>query len=180
MHNVANALAAAGAALQAGADLTAIATGLGALAPVDGRGNWSAGLGGAQIIDDAYNANPASVIAAIDLLASLDGRRVLALGDMGELGEWAEQSHREVGEHARKAGLVDALYATGRLSALAVDALASRAACSIAARRVAALAPTLDANTRVLVKGSRSAGMDTVVAGLLAPADAHNNDNGAS
>ena len=180
MHNVANALAAAGAALQAGADLTAIATGLGALAPVDGRGNWSAGLGGAQIIDDAYNANPASVIAAIDLLASLDGRRVLALGDMGELGEWAEQSHREAGEHARKVGL-DALYATGRLSALAVDAFGEQG-CLFDSREalVAALAPTLDANTRVLVKGSRSAGMDTVVAGLLAPADALNNDNGAS
>lgn len=180
MHNVANALAAAGAALQAGADLSAIAAGLAALAPVDGRGNWAVGLGGAQIIDDAYNANPASVIAAIDLLASLDGRRVLALGDMGELGEWAEQSHREVGEHAREAGL-DALYATGRLSALAVDAFGEQG-CLFDSREalVAALAPTLDANTRVLVKGSRSAGMDTVVAGLLAPADALNNDNGAS
>ena len=180
MHNVANALAAAGAALQAGAELSAIAAGLAALAPVDGRGNWAVGLGGAQIIDDAYNANPASVIAAIDLLASLDGRRVLALGDMGELGEWAEQSHREVGEHARKVGL-DALYATGRLSALAVDAFGEQG-CLLDSREalVAALAPTLDANTRVLVKGSRSAGMDTVVAGLLAPADALNNDNGAS
>ncbi|MEE3157620.1 MAG: UDP-N-acetylmuramoyl-tripeptide--D-alanyl-D-alanine ligase, partial [Pseudomonadota bacterium] len=91
-----------------------------------------------------------------------------------------EQSHREVGEHARKVGL-DALYATGRLSALAVDAFGKQG-CLFDSREalVAALAPTLDANTRVLVKGSRSAGMDTVVAGLLAPADAHNNDNGAS
>ena len=115
-----------------------------------------------------------------DLLASLDGRRVLALCDMGELGEWAEQSHREVGEHAREAGL-DALYATGRLSALAVDAFGEQG-CLFDSREalVAALAPTLDANTRVLVKGSRSAGMDTVVAGLLAPADGLNNDNGAS
>lgn len=179
-HNIANALAAAGAALAAGADLDAIARGLASLAPVDGRGNWLNGIGGALIIDDAYNANPASVKAAIDVLASLDGRRLLVLGDMGELGEWAEQSHRDVGVHAREQGL-DGMYATGRLSALAVEAFGAKGRLFDSREAlIDAIKQDLDANTRVLVKGSRSAGMDVVVAGLLAPADAHDNDNGAS
>ncbi|MEL0168533.1 MAG: UDP-N-acetylmuramoyl-tripeptide--D-alanyl-D-alanine ligase [Pseudomonadaceae bacterium] len=179
-HNIANALAAAGAALAAGAGLDAIARGLGGLAPVDGRGNWLNGIAGAQIIDDAYNANPASVKAAIDVLASLSGRRLLVLGDMGELGEWAEQSHRDVGAHARAQGL-DGLYATGRLSALAVEAFGTNGRLFDSREAlIDAIKQDLNANTRVLVKGSRSAGMDKVVAGLLAPADTHNNDNGAS
>lgn len=179
-HNIANALAAAGAALAAGADLDAIARGLASLAPVDGRGNWLNGIGGALIIDDAYNANPASVKAAIDVLASLDGRRLLVLGDMGELGEWAEQSHRDVGVHARELGL-DGMYATGRLSAMAVEAFGAKGRLFDSREAlIDAIKQDLDANTRVLVKGSRSAGMDVVVAGLLAPADAHDNDNGAS
>ncbi|WP_341707552.1 UDP-N-acetylmuramoyl-tripeptide--D-alanyl-D-alanine ligase [Halopseudomonas sp.] len=179
-HNIANALAAAGAALAAGADLDAIARGLAALAPVDGRGNWRTGIAGAQIIDDAYNANPASVKAAIDVLAGLAGRRLLVLGDMGELGEWAKQSHRDVGVHAREQGL-DGVYATGRLSALAVEAFGANGRLFDSREAlIVAIKQDLDANTRVLVKGSRSAGMDVVVAGLLAPADTHENDNGAS
>lgn len=166
-HNVANALAAAAAALALGVSLKAIAAGLAALQPVAGRGKTLTGINGAQIIDDCYNANPASVRAAIDVLAALSGRRVLVLGDMGELGDIEQQAHRQIGKYARSRGL-DALYATGRLSTLAADAFgdggrsfASRSALA------AALKTELDPELRVLVKGSRSAGMEEVVAALV-------------
>jgi len=166
-HNVANALAAAGAALALQVPLPAIASGLGALQPVAGRGRSLPGRNGALIIDDSYNANPASVRAAIDVLASLDGRRVLVLGDMGELGALEQQAHRDIGSYARAQGL-DGLYVTGPLSALAAaefgeggKAFADRGALA------AALETELDPATRVLVKGSRSAGMEEVVAALV-------------
>ncbi|MFA9167249.1 glutamate ligase domain-containing protein, partial [Klebsiella quasipneumoniae] len=72
-----------------------------------------------RVIDDTYNANQSSICAAIDLLKSFDGRKVLVLGDIAELGEWAEQSHRDVGAYA--AGKVDALYAVGPHMAHAVS-----------------------------------------------------------
>ena len=166
-HNAANALAAAAAALALGVSLEAIAAGLAGLQPVAGRGKPLPGYNGAQIIDDCYNANPASVRAAIDVLASLDGQRVLALGDMGELGDTEQQVHRQIGEYARARGL-DGLYATGPLATLAAEAFGqgghrfdSRSALG------AALRTQLNPHTRVLVKGSRSAGMEEVVTALV-------------
>lgn len=179
-HNVANALAAAGAALAAGVSLECISAGLAELAPVPGRGNCVAGVAGAQIIDDSYNANPDSVKAAVELLASLQGTRILVLGDMGELGDWAEGSHTEIGEYARAQGL-DGLYAVGKLSALAVQAFGERGQLFASKQDlVEALKGRLDISTQVLVKGSRSAGMDEVVAGLTASADTQNNKNRVS
>ncbi|MFA5678273.1 MAG: UDP-N-acetylmuramoyl-tripeptide--D-alanyl-D-alanine ligase [Pseudomonas sp.] len=166
-HNVANALAAAAAALALDVSLTAIATGLAALQPVTGRGKPLAGHGGALIIDDCYNANPASVRAAIDVLAGLDGRRVLVLGDMGELGDTEQQAHRQIGEYARDCGL-DGLYATGTLSSLAVTAFGEGGRSFVDRGALAtALKTELNPHTRVLVKGSRSAGMEEVVAALV-------------
>ncbi|MEH6564171.1 MAG: UDP-N-acetylmuramoyl-tripeptide--D-alanyl-D-alanine ligase [Halopseudomonas sp.] len=179
-HNIANALAAAGAALAAGVSLDCIGRGLGALAPVAGRGNSVAGVAGAQIIDDSYNANPASVKAAIDMLAGLRGTRILVLGDMGELGDWAQSSHTEVGEYARARNL-DGLYAVGKLSALAVQAFGERGQLFASKQDlIEALRERLDISTQVLVKGSRSAGMEEVVAGLRATADTQNNENRVS
>ncbi|HDZ56604.1 MAG TPA: UDP-N-acetylmuramoyl-tripeptide--D-alanyl-D-alanine ligase [Pseudomonas xinjiangensis] len=174
-HNIENALAAAGAALALGVELEVIRRGLARLQPVAGRAKSLPGRQGSLIIDDSYNANPSSVKAAIDLLASFDGQRILALGDMGELGDWEVESHREVGLHAKAKGL-DGLYAVGRLSALAVDSFGSGGRL-FASRDdlIAALATQLDADVRVLVKGSRSAGMEAVVAGLVELSDNTNN-----
>ncbi|WP_193073705.1 UDP-N-acetylmuramoyl-tripeptide--D-alanyl-D-alanine ligase [Pseudomonas sp. FME51] len=167
-HNVANALAATGAALALNIPLEAISRGLATLQPMAGRGQSLPGYKGAVIIDDSYNANPISVCAAIDLLAGLDGQRLLVLGDMGELGQREDQAHAEIGDYAKAKGL-DGLYATGRLSALAAmkfgkggQVFADRAELA------AALKARLDSQTRVLVKGSRSAGMEEVVAALVA------------
>lgn len=168
-HNVANALAAAAAALLLGFSLQEIADGLAQVQPVNGRTFARRGLQGALVIDDSYNANPASVKAAIDLLAGFPGTRVMVLGDMGELGEWEVSSHREVGDYARNQGL-QALYTCGPLAALAAEAFGPGAqAFSDKTTLLDALRPQLDEDTRVLVKGSRSAAMEQVVAGLLNP-----------
>ncbi|WP_421683639.1 UDP-N-acetylmuramoyl-tripeptide--D-alanyl-D-alanine ligase [Stutzerimonas urumqiensis] len=166
-HNVANALAAAAAAHALNVSIEHIVSGLESLQPVKGRAVAEVTAGGVRLIDDSYNANPASMCAAVDVLAGFTGRRVLALGDMGELGEWAEQGHREVGAYA--AGKVDVLYAVGPLMRHAVEAFgAGGRHFTDQSMLIAALQAERGATT-ILVKGSRSAAMDKVVAALRTP-----------
>ncbi|QJD59131.1 UDP-N-acetylmuramoyl-tripeptide--D-alanyl-D-alanine ligase [Pseudomonas sp. gcc21] len=173
-HNVANALAATGAALALDVELEYIRSGLASVQPMSGRAASRKGFAGSIVIDDSYNASPASVKAAIDLLACFDGRRILVLGDMAELGEWESDSHQEVGEHARQQG-IEALYAVGRLSALAADRFGEGAFVFASKKElIEALKAQLGPDVRVLVKGSRSAGMEEVVAGLVATLDDDN------
>ncbi|GAB7533499.1 UDP-N-acetylmuramoyl-tripeptide--D-alanyl-D-alanine ligase [Pseudomonas sp. 3A(2025)] len=165
VHNVANALASAAAASALGVSLDGIAAGLAAMQPVKGRAVSQIAGNGQRVIDDTYNANPSSINAAVDLLAGFDGRKVLVLGDIGELGDWAEQGHREVGAYA--AGKVDALYAVGPLMQHAVNAFGAHAHhFASQAGLIAALAGEHDSNTTLLIKGSRSAAMENVVAAL--------------
>jgi UDP-N-acetylmuramoyl-tripeptide--D-alanyl-D-alanine ligase len=136
--------------------------------PVKGRAVAQLGNHGVRVIDDTYNANPTSVCAAIDILAGFGGRTVLVLGDIGELGEWAEQGHRDVGEYA--IGKVSALYAVGPLMTHAVQAFGSRARHFITqAELIEALGAEQQPTTTILIKGSRSAAMEHVVAALCAP-----------
>jgi UDP-N-acetylmuramoyl-tripeptide--D-alanyl-D-alanine ligase len=163
-HNVANALAAAAAAHALGVPLIAIKAGLESLQPVKGRGVAQLASNGVRVIDDSYNANPASICAAIDILAGFSGRTVLVLGDMAELGDWAEQAHRDVGAYA--VGKVAALYAVGPLMTHAVAAFGTKG------RHFADQASLIEAlraeqrDTTILIKGSRSAAMEKVVAAL--------------
>ena len=169
VHNVRNALAATASALGAGATLEAVAEGLGQWRGVKGRLNLRETPQGALLIDDTYNANPDSVRAGIDVLAATPGRKILVLGDMGEIGERSAQYHDEIGGYAKSAG-VDALFALGELSALAaknfgehgqhfesVDAL------------VDALKTELKPDAAVLVKGSRFMRMERVSDAIAAP-----------
>jgi len=165
-HNVLNALAATAAALAMGVGLDAVVAGLEGLAPVGGRLQVRIGLKGSTIIDDSYNANPVSLRAGIDVLAACQGRRYLALGDMGELGVDAERLHAEAGTYARQAG-IDRVYATGPLSRQAVEAFGDRGYHFADQQQlIAALKTELDATVTVLVKGSRSSRMERVVAAL--------------
>ncbi len=165
-HNVMNALAATAASLAMGATPSMVQAGLAAMRPVHGRLEQRRGHHGAAIIDDTYNANPASLRAGMEVLAARGGRRLLVLGDMGELGESAAALHAEAGRTARALGL-DGLYATGELSRHAVEAFGSGARhFSDQSGLVAALLPVLGANVTVLVKGSRSRRMENVVAAL--------------
>ena len=164
-HNVANALAAAAAAHALGVSLFGIKTGLEAVLPVKGRAVAQLTAAGLRIIDDTYNANPTSMCAAVDILAAFSGRTVLVLGDIGELGEWAEQGHREVGAYA--ADKVSALYAVGPMMAHAVTAFGHQARhFANQADLIKALRAEHETNTTILIKGSRSAAMENVVAAL--------------
>ena len=164
-HNVANALAAAAAGHALGVSLAGIVAGLNAVQPVKGRTVAQLALNGLRVIDDTYNANPSSINAAVDILTGFPGRTVLVLGDIGELGAWAEQGHRDVGAYA--AGKVSALYAVGPLMVHAVQAFGEHARhFENQTDLIAALGAEQDSNTTILIKGSRSAAMENVVAAL--------------
>ncbi|NND69681.1 MAG: UDP-N-acetylmuramoyl-tripeptide--D-alanyl-D-alanine ligase [Halioglobus sp.] len=171
-HNVANALAATAVGLACGLSLIAIRDGLESLRPVEGRLRVLAGVAGAALIDDCYNANPGSVRAAIDTLVDCSGRRTLVLGAMRELGPDADKLHAEIGEYARAAGL-DALVGVGAEVAAATDAFGAGAR-QFATREqaAAALAQELTADDILLIKGSRSSGMELVLHALSAQREA--------
>ena len=168
LHSVRNAVGAAAGATAAGASLSMAAKGLSGFTAVNGRLQIKRGRSGAVIIDDTYNANPDSVRAAIEVLRGLPGRRILVLGDMGEVGEQGEMFHRETGRCASQAR-IDELLAIGDLAAHAFAEFGSGGIWyaqigdlldDVAARAVA--------GTTILVKGSRFMRMERVVA---APVD---------
>jgi UDP-N-acetylmuramoyl-tripeptide--D-alanyl-D-alanine ligase len=168
-HNVANALAAAAATLTLGASLTDVQLGLAAMKPVKGRINVTVASDKLRLIDDTYNANSESTKAAIDLLATYPGFRVLVFGDMGELGADARLYHEEVGLYAKQKG-INLLFTLGVLSQSASDLFNGQGAhFSSRQQLIQKLSPILDeqSSSTVLVKGSRSAKMELVVQDLL-------------
>ena len=165
-HNIVNALAAAAAASAAGATLDDIVAGLAEFRAVSGRLQLKAGLRDSWIIDDSYNANPSSVRAGLEVLRSLSGVTWLVLADMGELGEFAADSHADMGTYARKCG-VSRLFAMGPLSTRAVETYGAGGewfadADSLIRRVQTELAP----GVTVLVKGSRVNKLERVVKAL--------------
>jgi UDP-N-acetylmuramoyl-tripeptide--D-alanyl-D-alanine ligase len=165
-HNIANALAAAAIGLALHVPLTTIVDGLHNVPGVAGRLNPQAMPGGWTLIDDSYNANPGSVTAAIDTLALVVGERWLVLGDMAELGGDARALHASIGRHAQARGITR-LYAVGPLSAATVQAFGAGAThFSEQSALIDALRAELHAGVSCLIKGSRSAAMDRVVAAL--------------
>jgi UDP-N-acetylmuramoyl-tripeptide--D-alanyl-D-alanine ligase len=164
-HNVKNAMAATACALAAGVPLAAIAQGLTQFEPVKGRSRALAlQLAGRALtlVDDSYNANPDSVRAAIDVLASLPGPHLLVLGDMGEVGAQGPAFHAEAGAYARERGLehVMCLGELARHSAQAYGAGQHFADVEALNAAVAQCVPTV---ASVLVKGSRFMKMERVV-----------------
>jgi len=162
-HNVGNALAATAVGLACGLELAEIKAGLESVQPTGGRLVLSVAAGGAALIDDCYNANPGSVRAAIDMLASCSGRRTLVLGAMLELGERSEQLHREIGAYAATAG-IDQFCGVGDLLQPAVMAFGAGARwfpdCDAA---IEALEGEFGNDDTVLVKGSRGARMERLL-----------------
>jgi UDP-N-acetylmuramoyl-tripeptide--D-alanyl-D-alanine ligase len=167
-HNACNGVAAAAAALAAGAPADAVARGLAAFTPVKGRSRSLAIIWQGQratLVDDSYNANPDSVLAAIDVLAELPGPRWLLLGDMAEVGREGPAFHAEVGRHAAARGL-EAVWTFGTISAETGRACRGRHFDDIAA--LTAALPRGPAARSILVKGSRSMRMERVVQALQA------------
>ncbi|MBI3223370.1 MAG: UDP-N-acetylmuramoyl-tripeptide--D-alanyl-D-alanine ligase [Nitrosomonadales bacterium] len=162
-HNARNALAATAAAVVLNVPLATIAAGLESFSGVAGRLQRKRASCGATLIDDTYNANPASLHAAIKVLAQAEGKRVLVFGDMGELGDDAARFHAEVGRTARDAG-IELLYALGDLSKQAVREFGAGAQHFERIEDLQdALGGQLDGHATVLVKGSRFMKMERVV-----------------
>lgn len=168
VHNIANALCASTCAIAVGVSLQNIADGLQAFSPVPSRLQKLEGVWGGVLIDDTYNANPASVKAAIDVLAKYPGRRILVLGDMAELGETSKASHSEIGAYARE-NAIDMLFTCGKDSSLASDTFGELSNIELSKHfvdkkiLVASLLKELATDDVVLVKGSRSAALEEVV-----------------
>jgi len=182
-HNVCNAVAAAAIALEFETSLHDIRIGLAKMQPVNGRLTIHQLSSNIRLIDDSYNANVESVKAATDLLASYPGKRILILGDMGELGEEARSYHQEIGEHAR-ACKIDQLLTLGVLSQFTADAftVSQETSNHFSSKEVLveALQPLIEKGQQItlLIKGSRSAHMEDVV--KLIMAQYKNNNEGVA
>ncbi len=170
-HNVLNACAAAAIASSLAIAPDQIRHGLEAVVPVGGRLQAVQSASGAVLYDDSYNANPVSVQAAAEFLAAQNGESWFVLGDMAELGGDAQLLHAHTGWVIREAGVKN-LLATGPLSREAVESFGKggRWFESIDALN-AALRRTISSGDVVLVKGSRSMGMERVVGALTKHAD---------
>jgi UDP-N-acetylmuramoyl-tripeptide--D-alanyl-D-alanine ligase len=169
-HSISNALAASAVALEFEFDAPAIASALHGFAPPARRMNIVTGRNGATVIDDSYNASPASMQAALEVLrlAPRGALKVAVLGDMLELGDQADQAHEEIGSLAGKTA--DVLVAIGEYAPRMVQS-ARRAGLPVerafvvesAEQAVAAVTPLLSPQTQVLVKGSRGMRLERVV-----------------
>lgn len=171
-HNAINAAAAAAACWAAGIDSQAIADGLARVRPVPGRMQAKPGRQGLRLIDDTYNANPASVRAAMEVLANVNGERWVVLGDMAELGPDARQLHAAAGAVVKEHG-IERLYTVGAASAFAAESFGANAHhFESQDALVCALLDSLDQcdcerSVTVLLKGSRSAQMEIVTRALV-------------
>ena len=170
-HNRMNALAAIAACQLAGARVSQMQAGLASLQPVAGRLAPVSGRGGARLIDDSYNANPDSVIAALKVLGAAPGRRTLVLGDLSELGADQDQMHAELGRHASQAG-IERLVSCGQLSRAASDSFEGESLhFDSQDALIEQLGSELTAEDSVLIKGSRTSAMDRVVKSWSAEGD---------
>ena len=170
LHNIKNALAAAAACHALGLSIGQITNGLSAGVAVPGRLEQHVIRPDLVVIDDSYNANLGSVKAAIDVLVS-DKQQSTAFifGDMAELGDFANSHHQQVGDYAREQG-VNAVFTLGNLSFVTQQAFAGEGChCEALDALMTALADWIQQQQqpmRLLIKGSRSAAMERVLAGL--------------
>ncbi|TMS91709.1 MULTISPECIES: UDP-N-acetylmuramoyl-tripeptide--D-alanyl-D-alanine ligase [unclassified Pseudoalteromonas] len=169
-HNISNALIAAALTSEFDVSLEDIASALATMGEVKGRVNLIEASDSLTIIDDTYNANVKSVKAAIDLLSDIQGHRILALGDMGELGEDARKYHQEVGEYALAQG-IDELFTLGVLSKCASDVfgLPNRHFSNREQmlQQIQNSISKVDKKITLVVKGSRSSRMELLVTDLI-------------
>jgi len=166
IHNVKNALAATAAATALGIRVSVIQSALERSVSVKGRLQFRRHLENGILVDDTYNANPASMAAAIEVLSAFSGDRRLVVGDMFELGDQQIEYHRQIGELARQRG-IGRLYGIGELSAAAVEQFGTGARhYAKPGQIVDDLRKQIDSNTVILVKGSRGMKMEQIADAL--------------
>ncbi len=167
-HNVGNAVAAAACCFAIGQSMSLVVSGLESASPYKGRLQLCKGISGATVIDDSYNANPASVRMAIQTLVAIDAeQKILVLGDMAELGEETKSLHYDIGAYAKAVGL-NQLFACGDLSEQTVRGFGEGGCYFPSVESLSDACVSLaNENTVYLVKGSRSAKMERVVGALI-------------
>ncbi|MCW8408471.1 UDP-N-acetylmuramoyl-tripeptide--D-alanyl-D-alanine ligase [Legionella sp. PATHC035] len=167
LHNVRNALAAAACCHAVGISIKEIQQGLNRFVGVKGRLTVLEGKNQSIVIDDTYNANLRSVLAALEVLAERPGKKIFVFGDMGELGTWATQHHQEVGFAARRLG-INQLLSCGSHSKLAAESFGVGGEhFDTKEQLIQSLVEQLSPDTVVLVKGSRSSAMEKIVQQLI-------------
>ena len=167
-HNILNALAATACALAAGMSLPVIVQGLESFEPVKGRSKsceWQIDRHPFTLVDDTYNANPDSVLAAIEVLAELPAPRLLVLGDMGEVGQQGAAFHQEVGAYAKASG-IDTLFTLGDLCAHSSAVFEGAQHFSDMDGLQQCVLAQIAKHNSVLVKGSRFMRMERVLDAL--------------
>lgn len=175
VHNVSNALCAVAVGIEAGISLPDCIARVQRVQPADGRQKIYQGVHHCTVIDDAYNANPDSMRAALRVLQAFNtsGKRIAVLGDMGELGSYAVDMHREVGKFAAHCG-IDVLVCVGKNAHGIAEAALEQGfpACAIhtascAQQALELLKPLIGTHDVVLIKASHSMHLETIVKGLL-------------
>jgi UDP-N-acetylmuramoyl-tripeptide--D-alanyl-D-alanine ligase len=170
-HNARNALAAISIALMTGLEFERAVQNLGGFAGVKGRLQMMKGPNSSRLINDSYNANPDSLEAGLKVLCSLQGEAWLALGDMLELGGETAELHKKAARTARHYG-VEKLFGVGEMSCIASDEFGEAGYCFEQIDEMAeAILGQIHQGVNLLVKGSRSAGMDKLVEFLLNKGD---------
>ena len=177
VHHVTNATMAAAVALAHGVAFADVTARLATVEPAPGRMEFARTASGGLVLDDAYNANPGSMRAALSALGAVrvPGQRVAVLGEMLELGAHSAEEHARLGCRVAEAG-VDALIAVGDEAAPLAEAARERGVYDVvhvpdAAAALAEASDRVGAADVVLVKGSRAVGLEVVVRGLQAGAD---------
>jgi UDP-N-acetylmuramoyl-tripeptide--D-alanyl-D-alanine ligase len=167
IHNVLNSIAAAACCVAAGIPIDDIKKGLECISPVMGRMQLITTSKGLRIFNDTYNANPTSLKAGLQVLSNYSGNRWLILGDMAELGNDSAEHHRLAGELAREYG-IQRLFALGEFSNYVVDGFGSGSSQFLSAEDlISTVLRDLSNDTTILVKGSRSMGMEKIVESLV-------------
>ncbi len=166
-HNVENALAVIAAALALGVPLPNIVASLAQCTPEGGRLTPQLASNGLRVLDDTYNANPASMSAALDVLSLFSGEQVAVLGQMAELGDHAETAHRELAQKLAQS-TVSRVYLIGPYAQMMAESIGERAQAFANKRDlITRLKDDLRGSEIVLLKGSRAAAMEEVVSALL-------------
>ncbi len=165
-QHVKNALAALAIAIEIGVAPSDAAGAVQSVGAGAGRGAVSHLPGGGKVVDDSYNANPAAVNAALEVLSRQPGYRVLVLGPMLELGQDSQSLHQEVGRYAKRLG-IDQLITVGSEAAPAAEAFGPDAQCFADQTALQRGFPALPSEHTIWVKGSRGAGLERTVDWLL-------------
>jgi len=166
-HNIMNAMEAAACAISLGISLSTVKQGLESISAVKGRLQIKSGLKQCRIIDDTYNANPASLDVALKVLEKFPGRHWLVIGDMGELGDDTEALHAQAGKVSKTSG-VERLYALGELTKLSVESFGKGAQHIKSQEQLAELLnEEVASDVTILIKGSRAMGMEHLVNALV-------------